>query len=114
MTENNWKVTWKDTADAGLPEHMIGTKYIRWMANEIGRCDPDIEWQWTKDLYRRAGLQYRRADARSVERACRVAVAAMEKAMGCRHYTVVELVYELAATAWERRAALGIPDESEF
>lgn len=113
MTEN-WKVTWKDTSDAGLPEHMIGTKYLRWMANEIGRCSPDAEWQWTKDIYRRAGLVYHRTDPRSVERACRLAVTAMEKAMGCKHYTVVELVYELAAIAWERRAEMGVPDEPEF
>lgn len=103
---NEWRITWADTADIGLKEHMIGTKYIRFMANEIGAASPDKDWQWTKDLYYRAGIQYYRFDGRSVEKACRSAI----KAAGL-NVTVVELVYELAQIAWERREDLGIPDK---
>lgn len=107
----DWKITWKDTADMGLPEHMIGTKYLRFMANEVGAANPDRDWLFTKYLYRVAGLKYGRVDARSVERAARTAIEAMRKATGCRAYTVTELVYEMAQTAWERREALGVPDK---
>lgn len=92
--------------EIGLKEHMIGTKYIRFLANEIGAGSPDREWQWTKDLYPRAGIAYLRRDGRSVEKACRTAIAAA----GLKA-TVAELVYELAAIAWERRAEMGIPDK---
>lgn len=107
----DWKITWKDTADMGLPEHMIGTKYLRYMANEIGAASPEKEWTFVKYLYRGAGIAYGRYDGRSVERACRAAIEAMRKATGCRAYTVTELVYEMAQTAWERREAQGVPDK---
>lgn len=111
MDGRNWKVTWEDTVEMGLPEHMIGTKYLRWLANELGAYSPDRDWQWTKDLYKRAGLQYGRHDGRSVERSCRAAIEAMVKTTGCSRYTVSELVTEMAMLAWERREKLGIPDE---
>lgn len=101
-----WRVTWKDTSEMGLPEHMIGTKYLRYMANIVGACSPEREWGWTKDLYGRAAAAYGRADYRSVEHACRAAIV---KA-GLKT-TTTELVCELAALAWERREELGIEDE---
>ena len=102
----DWKLTWKDMADEGFREDMIGTKYIRWMVNEIGAYSPDRDWQWTKDLYVRAGIMYGRRDYRAVERACRAAIAAAGFKM-----PVVRMVYELAGICWERRNELGVPDE---
>lgn len=110
----DWKITWKDTADMGLPEHLIGTKYLRFMANEIGAANPDRDWQFTKYLYVLAGIQYGRSDGRCVERACRTAIQEMRKATGCRAYTVTELLYEMAELAWERREAQGVPDKGEL
>lgn len=101
-----WKITWRDTADVGLKETQIGTKYIRFMANEVGAFSPDREWLWTKDLYRTAGAQYGRTDWRAVERACRMAIAGA----GVKT-TVRDLVYELAELAWERREEYGISDK---
>lgn len=107
----DWKITWRDTADMGLPEHMIGTKYLRYMANEVGAANPDTDWQFVKYLYRVAGLAYGRVDVRSVERSCRTAIEAMRKATGCKAYTVTELVFEMAQTVWERREDQGVPDK---
>lgn len=105
----DWKVTWKDMAEEGFREDMIGTKYLRFMANKVGAYSPDKDWQWTKYLYKLAGIQYGRMDYRSVERACRSAIA--KAGFKC---TVVEMVYQLAELAWERREALGIPDEEGY
>lgn len=102
----DWKVTWKDMVAEGFREDMIGTKYIRFMANKVGAYSPDKEWAWTKYLYNLAGIQYGRGDYRSVERACRTAIA--RAGFKC---TVVEMVYEFAQLCWERREEMGIPDE---
>lgn len=102
----DWKVTWKDMVNEGFREDMIGTKYLRFMANEVGAYSPDRDWQWTKHLYRLAGIQYGRSDYRSVERACRTALA--RAGYRC---TVVEMVYQLAELAWERREEMGISDK---
>lgn len=102
----DWKVTWKDMVSEGFREDMIGTKYLRFMANEIGAYSPDREWQWTKYLYKLAGIQYGRTDFRSVERACRAAIA--RAGIRC---TVVEMVYQLAELCWERREEMGVPDK---
>lgn len=107
--DQKWGVTWRDTAIEGLPEHMVGTKFLRYMANIVGANNPDREWAATKDLYRRAAVHYGRADHRAVERSCRVAI----KAAGLT-VTTMEMVYALAEYAWERRAALGVPDEEEW
>lgn len=101
-----WKVTWKDTSEMGLPEHMIGTKYLRYMANIVGACSPEKEWGWTKGLYGRTAAAYGRMDHRTVEAACRKAIA-----KAGLHTTTTALVCELAALAWERREELGIEDE---
>lgn len=103
---SNWKLTWRDTAAEGFREDMIGTKYLRALANRVGEYSPDKEWMWTKDLYRTVGLLYGRTDARSVEKSCRDAIKAAGFDM-----TVVQMVYELAATVWERREEQGIPDK---
>lgn len=102
----DWKVTWRDTSEMGLPEHMIGTKYLRFMANLVGAHSPEREWGWTKDLYCRAAAVYGRQDYRTVEKACRAAIA-----KAGLHTTTTALVCELAALAWERREELGIEDE---
>lgn len=101
-----WKVTWKDTSEMGLPEHMIGTKYLRYMANIVGACSPEKEWGWTKDLYARTAAAYGRMDHRTVEAACRKVIA-----KAGLQTTTTALVCELAALAWERREELGIEDE---
>lgn len=101
----DWKITWDDMASEGFREELIGTKYIRWMANEIGAHSPDVEWAWSKDLYWRAGLEYGRRDWRAVERACRTAIAAA----GFKA-PVARIVYEFAAICWERRREMGIAD----
>lgn len=102
----DWKVTWRDTSEMGLPEHMIGTKYLRHMANIVGAHSPEKEWGWTKDLYCRAAAAYGRQDYRTVEKACRAVIAKVGL-----HTTTTALVCELAALAWERREELGIEDE---
>lgn len=107
--KQSWRVTWQDTAKEGLPEHLIGTKYLRYMANIVGAGDPDREWVATKDLYKRAAIHYGRVDHRAVERSCRSAI----KAAGLK-MTTMEMVYGLAEYAWERRADQGVPDEEEW
>lgn len=101
-----WKVTWKDMAAEGFRESLIGTKYLRFIANEIGAYSPDREWQWSKDLYVQAARLYGRSDWRSVEKACRTAIAAA----GLKA-TPIQVAYDFAEIAWERREALGIQDK---
>lgn len=102
----DWRITWEDTTEVGLPEKLVGTKMIRLMANMIGAASPDREWSWSKELYYAAAKQYGRAKWTTAEKACR---DAMTRA-GISGATS-DLCYELAALAWERRADMGIPDE---
>lgn len=102
---STWKITYEDTAEVGLRETQIGTKYIRYLANRVGACSPDVEWQWTKSLYMECGTIWGRRDWKTVERACRAAITAA----GLKR-SVSGIVYDLAELAWDRRRELGVPD----
>jgi hypothetical protein len=100
-----WMITYQDTANIGLRETNIGTKYLRYLANRVGACSPEVEWLWSKVLYPEVGMIWGRRDWKTVERSCR---AAIERAR--LKVSNTELVYELAEIAWDRRREYGVPD----
>lgn len=102
---NDWRITYQDTANVGLRETNIGTKYLRYLANRIGACSPEIEWMWSKGLYQECARIWGRRDWKTVERSCRAAI----ETAGYK-VCITEFVYDLAETAWDRRRELGIPD----
>lgn len=102
---NEWRITYQDTAEIGLRETNIGTKYLRYLANRIGACSPEVEWLWSKVLYQECAIIWGRRDWKTVERSCRAAI----EATGLKIHAT-ELVYDLAEIAWDRRRELGVPD----
>lgn len=102
---NDWRISYQDTANVGLRETNIGTKYLRYLANRVGACSPEVEWLWSKGLYQECASIWGRRDWKTVERSCRAAI----EAAGYK-VCISEFVYDLAETAWDRRRELGVPD----
>ena len=101
-----WRITWEDTQDQGYPEHLIGTKMLRYVANYVAARSPDREFLWTKEVYPLVAAHFLRDDPRTVERNIRTAIAAADGKDSAR--TVVQAIYELAAVGWERRQEQGV------